>query len=340
MIAYQQAKGLAVDGIAGPQTLAAIQSNAAVRDDQSAPVATLVEPLERGDESDEVVRLQDRLKELGYFNANQRSTGFYGSITVDAVIDFQRKNGLAANGIASPETLAAIQSNGAVRADQIRLAFGSEGTEVVKLQDRLKVLGDFPSDTTSTGRYGRITQDAVRKFQRRHSLPNNGVAGPDTLAILYDDSRAVSAAPTPEPDIALQFSSLGEGVVRLKNRLKELNYLPATASSDDFYGIETERAVIAFQRDYGLNPDGIAGKVTQDILYSAIPVAASNVASAGQVMQVATQGAELMVREGPSANTRVIDLLVNGASIKTTGQKSNGWIELESGGWVFGDWVK
>ena len=432
VIDFQRKNGLAIDGVAGPETLAVLYSDRAVRADQPASASTLG----RGSTGAEVVRLQDRLKALGYFLANQNSTGFYGSITQQAVIDFQQRNGLPVNGIAGPETLAVLYSDRAVRDDQpapaSTLGRGSTGAEVVRLQDRLKALGYFLANQNSTGFYGSITQQAVIDFQQRNGLPANGVAGPETLTILYDDTRAVSAVSLLAPVSVLQFNSSGAEVVRLQNRLKELSYLSADTSTNGYYGLETQQAIIEFQQKNGLMGDGVAGPQTLNILYSNSAVvsdkaltptvlklestgpevvdlqnrlkvlgylpaakasdgyfgldtqlavtefqrkhgltvdgiagqatldllksgraiaagasitvdgaiAASPSTTVVRVMEVATLGSDLRVREGPSQDTRVLNLLPNGSFIRTTGRTSNGWIQLEDGGWVFGDMVK
>ena len=62
--------------------------------------------------NDDVVTMQKRLKELGYFTAT--CTGLYGDKTVAAVKTFQKKNNLTADGIAGSKTLSAMYSASAV----------------------------------------------------------------------------------------------------------------------------------------------------------------------------------------------------------------------------------
>lgn len=59
-----------------------------------------------GSKGDEVTQIQTKLKRWGYYNGNV--DGIYGLKTEDAVIYFQKKNKLRIDGIAGPETLAAI----------------------------------------------------------------------------------------------------------------------------------------------------------------------------------------------------------------------------------------
>lgn len=59
-----------------------------------------------GSRGSEVTEIQTRLKRWGYYNGSV--DGIYGTQTKDAVIAFQKKNGLTADGIAGDRTLAAM----------------------------------------------------------------------------------------------------------------------------------------------------------------------------------------------------------------------------------------
>ena len=59
-----------------------------------------------GSTGDEVIAVQTKLKELGYYKGN--IDGIYGSGTKSAVTNFQKANGLSADGIAGVKTLAAL----------------------------------------------------------------------------------------------------------------------------------------------------------------------------------------------------------------------------------------
>lgn len=62
--------------------------------------------LKKASKGDDVLALQERLVELNYLEGKQ--DGKYGAKTIAAVKAFQKANGLKANGIANPETQAAI----------------------------------------------------------------------------------------------------------------------------------------------------------------------------------------------------------------------------------------
>lgn len=59
-----------------------------------------------GSTGDEVRKIQSRLSDWGYYDG--AVDGMYGYMTYSAVKNFQAKNGLAVDGIAGPQTLAAL----------------------------------------------------------------------------------------------------------------------------------------------------------------------------------------------------------------------------------------
>src|SRR3954447_1839292 len=67
------------------------------------------------------------------------------------------------------------------------LKMGSRGAAVKKLQRRLHV-------RPVSGYYGRKTKRAVKRFQRRHHLRANGIAGPATLRALHMGVHSASSS--------------------------------------------------------------------------------------------------------------------------------------------------
>lgn len=63
--------------------------------------------LKKGMRGSSVTQLQNDLKGLGYFNTE--CTGYFGDITWKSVVNFQRQNGLDADGIVGSMTFAAIE---------------------------------------------------------------------------------------------------------------------------------------------------------------------------------------------------------------------------------------
>ncbi len=59
-----------------------------------------------GSRGDQVTAVQRKLKQWGYFDGSV--TGYFGQETYNAVVYFQRKNGLRADGVVGPTTAAAL----------------------------------------------------------------------------------------------------------------------------------------------------------------------------------------------------------------------------------------
>lgn len=143
------------------------------------------------------------------------------------------------------------------------LRLGSRGRAVSDLQRALKNKGYFTYHTI-TEYYGTITRDAVIRFQRDYGLAVDGIAGQKTQTALYGGGSSSSGGSGYYG--TLYFGMYNEGVKALQNALKAKGYFRGTATA--YYGHVTENAVIAFQIDYGLRIDGIAGPQTQKALFN------------------------------------------------------------------------
>ena len=155
---------------------------------------------------------------------------------------------------------------------------GDKDDEVKLLQQRLKDLGYYTGNIT--GVYNTATTEAVKAFQKKSSLEQDGILGPITRTVLYG-VNAIYAVPTaipvftptptttpltPENVIVIRAGSMGEVVRRLQARLQELGYY--TSRLDGVYLTDDIEAVRAFQSANGLKVDGKAGYETQTALYS------------------------------------------------------------------------
>ncbi|MEA2426148.1 MAG: hypothetical protein QOH13_2558 [Thermoleophilaceae bacterium] len=116
--------------------------------------------------------------------------GVAGAGTQAAVRAFQRRAGLAADGVAGPQTLRALGRRGRPRLGRRALAAGASGFDVAELQFLLAWHG-FPSGAIDGG-LGSHTVAAVIRFQRWARTGADGVAGPATI-------RALSTPPRRSP---------------------------------------------------------------------------------------------------------------------------------------------
>ena len=108
--------------------------------------------------------------------------GVKGPLTTAAVTRFQRRAGLAPNGVAGVSTREALGRYGRHVLGSRLLARGARGWDVAALQFLLAWHG-FPSASID-GRLGFHTDRALRRFQRWAALSPDGVAGPSTVAAL------------------------------------------------------------------------------------------------------------------------------------------------------------
>ncbi|MDJ1184279.1 peptidoglycan-binding protein [Roseofilum casamattae] len=66
----------------------------------------------RGESGLEVEYLQEQLKAAGYFPRGVASTGYFGSITEEALRHYQYDMGLVVDGVAGPQTYASLEGRG------------------------------------------------------------------------------------------------------------------------------------------------------------------------------------------------------------------------------------
>ncbi|MFQ5966045.1 MAG: peptidoglycan-binding protein [Acidimicrobiia bacterium] len=103
---FQRSRGLAQDGIVGPDTWRALVEASYHLGDR---LLYLRRPMIRGED---VGELQRQLNALGFDAGN--IDGIFGGDTASAVLDFQRNRGMATDGIAGPEVISELR--GIVRA--------------------------------------------------------------------------------------------------------------------------------------------------------------------------------------------------------------------------------
>lgn len=170
LLAFQEDNNLTADGMAGSSTLDKLYSDMPVE----YPL------LKQGSSGDAVVDLQKKLIALGYTCEKTGADGQFGAGTYQAVIAFQRANGLTADGIVGDSTWSVLNSGDAVDNDSATyplLKQGSKGTSVKKLQDILIGLIYDCGTTGADGDFGPGTTRAVIAFQKANGLDADGIVG-------------------------------------------------------------------------------------------------------------------------------------------------------------------
>lgn len=239
--------------------------------------------LQYGDSGAEVAALQQCLVDRGYLDTS--TFGNFSDKTRAAVQQFQRDQGLDDDGVVGSQTAAALgcnltiattgtsaiynyppansyspptalynfpaptnsgfagQSTAYASPTRPTLAYGARGSAVSDLQRRLKSQGYYLGEID--GDFGPNTQQAVIQLQRTNNLRADGVVGATTWAALGARDGGSSG-----DRLAEQF-----GVVALQRQLKEKGFY--AGQIDGSMGRETQRAIAAAQRFYGVSDSEI-----------------------------------------------------------------------------------
>ncbi|MCI8950541.1 MAG: peptidoglycan-binding protein [Lachnospiraceae bacterium] len=233
---FQRQHGLPQDGIIGGSTYEAIMS----------PNAKYY-AVQKGDEGDDISRIQSRLYDLGYLASEDLLTGNFGDSTESAVLKLQEVNGLSQDGKVGQQTVNLLYS------DEVKanfLALGEKSDVVLACQQRLKILGYLLSEPD--GAYGQDTVEAVKQFQSRNDQIVDGYLGPGTrIALNSSDAKPMG----------LRLGDEGNSVSNVQNLLSKYGYLNS-ANVTGYYGEVTEKAVKSFQTQNGLTSDGTVGAIT------------------------------------------------------------------------------
>ncbi|MDD3411365.1 MAG: peptidoglycan-binding protein [Eubacteriales bacterium] len=242
--------------------------------------------LQLGSSGAQVKILQNRLIVLGYMSGT--ADGDFAETTEAAVLAFQKRNSIYADGVAGPTTLTKLYSSSAKKASSVVANLGSlkegmNGSGVRSLQTQLKSLGYYTGSVD--GDYGAGTTSAVTAFQGDHGLTQDGVAGKATLNAIYaavgggssGGSGSTSSGTSPSTygatastngysSISTTSKNSTANVTALQNALQSKSYYSGTL--DGNYGSGTQAAVEAYQKAAGLRVTGTAGPTTQRLLYN------------------------------------------------------------------------
>ncbi len=268
---FQKANGIPAGGTLDPATAESLMSGNAAgfydyarayRQPGQARAA-----MRLNDSGKDVKQLQQRLKELGYYEGE--ISGEYDMATACALALFEAVNGFEPDGIADEGVQGRLMSASAAALsgfeDRQLIAFGDRGAQVKYLQRLLGEMGYFTGECT--GEFGEKTQKAVIDFEQRNSLSVTGswsvsysVLAANGLALTKDGARAK------ESRVELAPGDSGYLVRELKLRLGELGYY--TGAPDENYCERTRYAVMAFQEANSLPITGCADGATRDRLFS------------------------------------------------------------------------
>ncbi len=175
---FQKKNDLTADGKVGDHTLEMLYGEEVVSN-----------AYRLGDKNQVIEDCQVALKRLGYLTF--KPDGEMGKATVTAIKAFQQANGLTRDGALGPVTRDMILSGDA---QEMVMQIGDYGTNVKNVQARLAKL-NYLSSANATGYFGEITADAVKAFQKRSGLTQDGKIGAVTLTMLNSSSAKKAVSP-------------------------------------------------------------------------------------------------------------------------------------------------
>lgn len=222
------------------------------------------------------------------------STSVFDGDTQEAVKSFQRIFNLTPDGVvgkatwykikqifASVKRLSELTSEGLTipeieRVFKTELSIGDSGVEVGALQYYLAFLGYFYPQLPPipiSGFFDELTRDAVFTFQSEYGLPVTGVVDIGTYyRIEREYKNAVADLPAnyqsaigePYPGRFLVEGDRGEEVRVIQTYLSRIGridpYIPEI-TADGIFGPQTRAAVIAIQKQLGVEQNGAIGPV-------------------------------------------------------------------------------
>ena len=260
-------------------------------------------PLRVGSVGDDVRTVQIRLNRISNNFPSipkiVRTDGIFGTDTEAAVRRFQEVFNLNPDGIVGRGTWYTIQNiyigvkrltdlnSEGIRLEEVTQQYpsllreGDTGLGVSNLQYYIDFLSAYYETIPSLavdGSFGPATKSAVEAVQRTFGLPVDGVAGEATWYALYNAYLGIvrtvpleytEGVRVPFPGTVLRVGADSEDVRLLQ---EYLNVIAAsypsipTVNPTGYFGPRTEEAVIAFQREFGLDPNGIVGAVTWEAI--------------------------------------------------------------------------
>ena len=288
-----------VDGNFGPMTLAAVNEfqvangldvTNVVNEATAIAVGTVTSPmtgLRRGTSGLNVKLLQENLAVAG-FSPVGGADGYFGRATEKSLKEFQESEGLSPSGVADEITVAKLsnsplpdvtekdgesdtskkventpeESEAPVLSPEVAELIGvSKGTvgSAAKAVQQLLIDAGVSLRGGADGAFGRVSEAALKEYQKDHGLDQTGVADEATLLAL---TGSVVAVPSEYAQlVGLRPGALGDSVAALQRRLLDIG-ITVRGGVDGVFGPATAQALKAFQDQRGLEKTGIVDEVT------------------------------------------------------------------------------
>lgn len=203
---------------------------------------------------------------LNLFEFQCDVNGTFDSVTMDAVIRYQKSYNLIPDGVVGTETFSYMRKH-SMKFYEDKNTFNRilyvispnylYGNDVKHLQTRLNLLG-YPCSVNSF--YDEETASAVRDFQEIHALVPDGKVGPITWSKIavedYNFIQRVVSYTVP--------MTYGDDVKLIQQRLTDLGF---TTNASGWFDEITQQQVRNFQKSKGLQITGSVDQLTSKALF-------------------------------------------------------------------------
>lgn len=239
------------------------------------------------DDDNYVLKLQEELYARGYMETEP--TGYFGKETQQAVIRYQERRGIEADGKVGPATQKVIYGK-----------HYEEIPESRKVNNKRESSGDDKDSKKEDSKSSKKSKDKKEDSKEKKS-----------------SSSDVDS---------LRLGDEGKKVEKIQKRLKELGYYNYRKTTN-YYGTITEDAVEAFQKANKLTDDGVVGKRTERLLFSSDAKKYKKSSSSSREKE-STSGAKKLRKqtvEGKTKADKVVNLAksLRGSSYRTGGSGPN-----------------
>lgn len=146
----------------------------------------------KGDSSAVIAEAQEALKKLGFFN--EECTGYFGKVTYDAVLEFQKKYDLGADGVLGPTTISWLNKlSGKNITVPSRSAAAKKDTTKVNVRYRIKkgdTIWDIAADYN-------VSVDSILKY---NGLDEKTILDIGDEIIIPDVVKVIKPSPAKPPE--------------------------------------------------------------------------------------------------------------------------------------------
>ena len=146
--------------------------------------------------------------------------------------------------------------------------YGDTDDVIADAQEILKNLKLYTGSIT--GHFGSRTEAAVKAFQKKYALEQNGMLDEETVDALYEVGGGSESDTVIQISGTLRLGDEGSAVLELQKNLYNLGYYSGNLTGH--FGSLTKAAVQKFQKAYSLTADGVAGSKTLSAISSRVGI--------------------------------------------------------------------